>query len=554
MSAAALAASPIDLAKAITTTPTLVAGASYVAVPPSGMPNAVSSTPLAGFPNHGGTYSILTTGDANLAATPNDSTNTGADDGGGNVRGDTDFDVTILKIDLKVPAGANCLIGLRFRFLSDEYPEYVGSMFNDAFIAELDSSTWTTSGSQISAPGNFAFDPKGNPITINAAGVTSMTAQEAVGTTYDGATPLLTAATPISPGSHSLYLSIFDQGDHVYDAAVFLDSLEVGKVANVNTDCKPGATPISPNSFKYVALGDSFSAGEGVAPFFEPWNRCHRSQKAAYPLFVELPGLYGSSIYDLHRAKTPGIQWGFQACSGATTDNVMHRGKWGDPLPQLRLDRRADRGNLNDLPVDSGTDLVTITIGGNNVHFNDVLRFCVFSNDCTTELYQGRPLAQYAREQRDALSPQLDAVYSRIRAQAKKARIVVMGYPHLLPASPQEQNCGKLAQRSYFRRQGLRYVVRSIGFSQREQNYLRQATSELNQLIAARVSKNGTARFVPVDGLFAGHEVCGGKGEWVNGVSLSITSLGVNDQSFHPNESGQHAYAAAVNLVLNPRF
>ncbi len=34
-----------------------------------------------------------------------------------------------------------------FRFLSEEFPIYVGTSFNDAFIAELDNSTWTTSGS-----------------------------------------------------------------------------------------------------------------------------------------------------------------------------------------------------------------------------------------------------------------------------------------------------------------------------------------------------------------------------------------------------------------------
>ena len=159
----------------------------------------------------------------------------------------------------------NCLVGIDFRFLSEEYPEYVGSRYNDAFVAELDNSTWTTSGSTISAPNNFAFDPTGNPITINAAGTTSMTAAEAEGTTFDGATSMLTAATPLSPGAHSLYLSIFDQGDHVLDSAVIIDNLRHGTVGNVATDCKPGATVI--NKRMYVALGNSYSSGLGVEPY-----------------------------------------------------------------------------------------------------------------------------------------------------------------------------------------------------------------------------------------------------------------------------------------------
>jgi hypothetical protein len=236
-------ATPLQLAQAIASDPGIVTGAAYVAVP-GGTPNAVSDTPLTAFPTNGSTYAILSTGSALLAPTANTSPSSGADDGGGNVRGNTDFDVTILRIDLSIPSGINCLVGVDFRFLSEEYPEFVGSTFNDAFVAELDSSTWTTSGSTISAPNNFAFDPSHSEITVNAAGVTSMRAANATGTTYDGATPRLMAKTPISPGTHSLYLSIFDQGDHIFDSAVFIDNLRVGTVDNVSTDCQPGATVV----------------------------------------------------------------------------------------------------------------------------------------------------------------------------------------------------------------------------------------------------------------------------------------------------------------------
>lgn len=234
---------PNALSAAIQHVPGTIAGAVFEALPPSGTPHAIgsaagTSAALVGFPTSGTDFAILTTGNAALADLPNTTSSSGQNDGGGAARGNTDRDVTILRIDLTVPEGANCL-SLDFRFLSEEFPEYVGSSVNDAFIAELDTSDWTTAGSIITAPNNFAFDSFGNVISINTAGPTSMTSPEAVGTTYDGATPLLTASTPITSGAHSLYLSIFDQGDAIYDSAVFVDRLVIGTAAPGG--CEPGA-------------------------------------------------------------------------------------------------------------------------------------------------------------------------------------------------------------------------------------------------------------------------------------------------------------------------
>ena len=217
-----------------------VTTASFVTLPPSGTPHAVSTTPLAGSPTNGADYAILTTGSAALADDLNSSGNAGADLGGPAVRGNTDRDVSILKVDLNVQQTANCL-SFDFKFLSEEYPEYVGTQYNDAFIAELDNSTWTTAGSAINAPNNFAYDQNGKVVSVNAVGLGGFSAANAVGTTYDGATPQLSAATQVAPGAHSLYLSIFDQGDQVLDSAAFVDNLRVGWVPDPATQCKPGA-------------------------------------------------------------------------------------------------------------------------------------------------------------------------------------------------------------------------------------------------------------------------------------------------------------------------
>ena len=230
------------LAGAIAGPGAVFGAASFQNVPTTGTPNATSDA-LAGFPTNGPTFAIMTSGDAQLADDPNSTGSSGASlNNGPDDRGDTAYDITVLQIPVTVAAGQNCL-SLDFQFLSEEFPEFVGSSYNDGFIAELDVSNWTTSGSVISAPNNFAFDANGDVVSINSSGATSMNAANAAGTTYDGATVLLSASKQVTPGAHTLFLSIFDQGDRILDSAVFLDNVVVGFVPDPAQQCKPGAAP-----------------------------------------------------------------------------------------------------------------------------------------------------------------------------------------------------------------------------------------------------------------------------------------------------------------------
>jgi hypothetical protein len=228
------------LARAIVTNRRWIRGASFSSIPPFGNPAAISTKRLAGFPRHGKSFGILTTGDARLADDKNFDGSTGIENGGPSIRGSHGSrDVTIYRITLQVPRKASCL-SVRFRFLSEEFPEFVNDVYNDAFIAELDISNWNTVSEddpKIVATWNFAADAKGNPISVNAVGDASVKASRARGTTYDAATRLLRASTPVSPGRHVVYMSIFDQGDRIYDSAVFVDRLTLDN----RRPCRSGA-------------------------------------------------------------------------------------------------------------------------------------------------------------------------------------------------------------------------------------------------------------------------------------------------------------------------
>lgn len=206
-------------------------------LPPGGRPVAISTTRLAGFPRHGKSYAILSTGDARAAGRRNLSGEFGRGAGGPFVRGARD--VVIFRIDLRVPRHASCL-SFRFRYLTEEFPEFVSSEFNDAFIAETNDTTWTTASNDdptISAPDNFAQTEGGQLISVNASGPFALSERNARGTTYDGATRILRASTPIRPGKRKVYLSIFDQGDRQFDSAVFVDDLTL----NRRSPCRSGA-------------------------------------------------------------------------------------------------------------------------------------------------------------------------------------------------------------------------------------------------------------------------------------------------------------------------
>jgi hypothetical protein len=232
--------------------------------PPTAFPVGIGTTPLPPFGQNGASYGVLTSGNATVADDP--SSDPSADNGVTPTtlgRGDSAYDATIFRVpSFTVPAGSGltCL-SFDFRFLSAEYPDFIDSDFNDAFIAELapdnGDSLWTTKGAEITGRDhNFAFDANGLPVTIKSTGPRSMSPAEAAGTPYGGATAPLRAQTPVTPGNtYTLYLSIFDQSDAILDTAVFIDNLALS--SRTGAQCSSGAVALGPA----VAIGAPSAGG-----------------------------------------------------------------------------------------------------------------------------------------------------------------------------------------------------------------------------------------------------------------------------------------------------
>jgi lysophospholipase L1-like esterase len=315
-------------------------------------------------------------------------------------------------------------------------------------------------------------------------------------------------------------------------------------VAAAGALATPSATAATP--YSYVALGDSFSAGEGIAPFLQSGAACHRSSRAystwvrpagyAKPLYAIASGrsrsgaggganLYGS---DTNVRSANRVMWESFACSGATTANILPRSLGG--VPQGTAGRYDGETQIDSAAL-TRAKLVTITIGGNDAGYVDVLVTCGLGN-CNTRAFERSRAAVIDRSK-----PQLVKVYRAIVAKAPHARILVLGYPHPFPATKARQACPALSP------------------FQGEQNMLRRLGARLNGTIASAVAtaarSGARITFVPVAGRFEGHEVCGSKGAWINGIVTSSTGFGLNPASFHPTLAGQRdGYAAAVNAAL----
>ena len=176
---------------------------------------------------------------------------------------------------------------------------------------------------------------------------------------------------------------------------------------------------------KYVALGSSFAAGVGLGPADpnDPEGWCGRTT-VAYPCLVA------------DRLKLTLVN---AACGGAKTENIAG--------VQLETWNEAGRGivPLQIDAVDPDTDIVTITIGGNDVNYvgNLIAEACRADLAADPESVTGNAIAQFGDiapwPDEDvagalaALEVKLAAVVSVVQRKAPRARVLLVDYLTILP-------------------------------------------------------------------------------------------------------------------------
>lgn len=231
-----------------------------------------------------------------------------------------------------------------------------------------------------------------------------------------------------------------------------------------------GNPPAQAAVVNYVALGDSYASGVGSGSYTTESGSCLRSTKAYPQLWTN--------------AHAPS-SFKFVACSGARTTDV----------------------NANQISaLSSSTTLVSITIGGNDVGFAQVMLDCVLygTDTCVADVNAAEDTA------RNQLPGWLDTTYNAIQSRSPSAKVVVVDYPRFY--------------------HDLWYC---IGLSSTSRKKINEGADVLDGVIQQAATRHGFY-FADVRSLFAnGHEICDSS-SWLHSVDWSNIV-----QSYHPTASGQ---------------
>jgi hypothetical protein len=329
--------------------------------------------------------------------------------------------------------------------------------------------------------------------------------------------------------------------------------------------------PNKPEQF-VVALGDSYSSGEGTAQpdgtgFFRSSdnngqdsifrNACHRSQDAwAYKM--SLPTLApDKTVRDLVYANDPRLDFQLLACSGAIAANVRtSTNADGFSTSRFGEDNQLDRGF-----VDTNTTLVTISIGGNDVGFGPIIQTCILvqSGDCANDINASNktiPPDYPANASKklvtampyilENLRKNVEATLAEIHGRAPNARVLLLGYPTLFESYTSA--CIDL-KATAANRDWLNGVARDLS----------------RTLTAAAQNAGGYVTYQSPQYQFAGKNLCT-TNPAINGLMWKLTPgdngidiplrdpygrVGASAQGVHPNVTGTSLYASVATQALD---
>lgn len=290
-----------------------------------------------------------------------------------------------------------------------------------------------------------------------------------------------------------------------------------------------GASPAAAASYEWVALGDSYTAGviPAAGDVFEyPRDGCERTDRS-YPQVIDrdLGSLIGLTNV---------------SCGAATIEDITFRAQEpiGRHLPPFSEDP--------DYPfppvppqsdaVNSGTDVVTVGVGGNTLGFAQMLFTCLergtgsggVGTPCRDELAESVP------ERLNKVSRDYDQMLAKLHEKGPHAKILAVGYPTVIPEDTSK--CGY----NNFEQFGA--------ITQGDLDWLREDVLEPLNKVIEKSSGDHDASFVNLYDSSRNHSVCD-SGKWVEGI---FTQVPDQVAFVHPNARGhQNAADHVASAILN---
>lgn len=250
----------------------------------------------------------------------------------------------------------------------------------------------------------------------------------------------------------------------------------------------------------YVALGDSYASGPGIPEQRTDPSGCQRS----------------TNNYPAHLAQALGIpDYTDMSCGGARTDHMTV------PQPVLPGPNPAQFDALT-----PDTDLVTLTIGGNDIDIGGLWLTCAqlgvtdpSGNPCQQQASAGG--TDLYAQRIAATAPKVGQVLDGIRQRSPRATVLLVGYLRILPP---ETGC-----------------YPDFPIARGDVPYVDGVEQQLTAMLTEQASKHGTI-FVDLYANSVGHDACQLPGvKWVEGT-IPTSPAAV----MHPNAIGMQAVAGAA--------
>lgn len=278
----------------------------------------------------------------------------------------------------------------------------------------------------------------------------------------------------------------------------------------------------------YLAMGDSFIAGEGAWSYRTgtdtDLNKCHQSA-LSYPYLLSGQFTSFASV----------------ACSGArlrnmTGDNDKPKTAQlkNDLIPTKEMQNAAleDKtpGYIRQLDFigAENPDVITLSIVGNDIGFKDILVRCVapFAGDITpnSNCYEWYEDRLELVNSINARFNELVSLYTNLKATNRK--VYIIGYPQIVSETG---SCGL-----------------NVRLGESERQFANQLISYLDSVVKRAADKAGVF-YVDTEAAFDGHKLCEGKDVAVNGLVKGDDALLIlGNESYHPNQRGYQLLADTI--------